>query len=83
MASGRDANELAAFIRSWLSNQLQQEVGDDAEFAALGLDSLDAVRLTDELGEFLAIDELPVALVLEHPTVSALAAHLATLPGKA
>ena len=81
MAS-RDASEVASFIRAWLSSQLSQQVGDDAELAALGLDSLDAVRLADELAEHLGIDELPVALVLEHPTVSALAAHLATLPGK-
>lgn len=76
-----EVQKIASFIRNWLTNQLQQEVGQDAEFAGLGLDSLDVVRLTDELAEHIGVDELPVALVLEHPTVSSLASHLATLPG--
>jgi acyl carrier protein len=76
----RDAKLISDFIVQWLSEQLGQQVGADAEFAALGLDSLDAVRMTDALAAKLGVDELPVALVLEHPSVSSLATHLATLP---
>lgn len=76
----RDAKQISDFIVQWLTEQLGQQVGPDAEFTALGLDSLDAVRMTDALAAKLGIDELPVSLVLEHPSVSALAGHLATLP---
>jgi acyl carrier protein len=76
----RDATQIAAFIVEWLNEQLGQQVGAEAEFAALGLDSLDAVRMTDALAAKLGIEELPVALVLEHPSIPKLAGHLATLP---
>ncbi|HEY4181374.1 MAG TPA: acyl carrier protein [Kofleriaceae bacterium] len=76
----RDAKQISEFIVQWLGEQLGQQVGDSAEFTALGLDSLDAVRMTDALAAKLGVDELPVAVVLEHPSVSALATHLATLP---
>ncbi|HEY4058510.1 MAG TPA: acyl carrier protein [Kofleriaceae bacterium] len=76
----RDAKQISEFIVQWLSEQLGQKVGADAEFTALGLDSLDAVRMTDALAAKLSVDELPVSVVLEHPSVSALATHLASLP---
>lgn len=63
----------------WLEEQLGQSVNAEAEFAGLGIDSLDAVRLTDALAAQLGIDELPVALMLEHPSIPSLSGHLATL----
>ena len=75
----RDAKAISTFIVGWLEEQLGQQVSAEAEFAALGIDSLDAVRLTDSLAAQLGIDDLPVALMLEHPSIPALSTHLATL----
>jgi acyl carrier protein len=69
--------ELETFMVAWLREQLEQEVDADANFAAIGMDSLDAVRFTDELAEFIGVDELPVSLILDHPTTAELARHLA------
>jgi acyl carrier protein len=76
----RDVNEISAFIVEWLSEQLGQPVNPDAELAGLGIDSLDAVRLTDALAVRLGVEELSVELMLEHPSIPALSRHLATLP---
>lgn len=73
-------SEIRWFIVGWLSEQLQREIAEDASFAALGLDSLDFVRLTDALAEHLGVDELPVTLVLDYPTIPALATYLAANP---
>ena len=75
-----DAKQISSFIVAWLEEQLGQQVNPEAEFAALGLDSLDAVRLTDALAGRLGVDELPVGVMLEHPSIPALSGHLATLP---
>ncbi len=74
--------ELSTFIAGWLSSQLEREVGAEAEFAGLGLDSLDLVRLADALAERIGVDELPVSLVFDHPSIPALSAHLVTLESK-
>jgi acyl carrier protein len=76
-------NEIVWFMVRWLSEQLRREVGADANFAALGLDSIDMVRLTDALAEDMGVEELPISLVLDHPTISALAAQLVTLQTEA
>jgi acyl carrier protein len=68
---------IQAFIATWLKEQLEQEVEADANFAAIGMDSLDAVRLTDDLAAFIDVEEVPVSVILDHPTASALARHLA------
>jgi acyl carrier protein len=79
----RGIQDIETFIAAWLKEQLEQEVGSDANFAALGMDSLDAVRFTDELAEFIGFDELPVSLILDHPTGAELARYLVTLSSEA
>lgn len=74
---------IQVFITTWLKEQLEQDVAADANFAAIGMDSLDAVRLTDDLATFIGVDEVPVSLILDHPTAGALARHLAELSSEA
>jgi acyl carrier protein len=71
--------ELLSFTLRWMSQELGRNVNADAAFATMGLDSLDVVRLTDALAEHMGIDELPVSIVLDHPNLSSLVKHLATL----
>jgi acyl carrier protein len=73
----RGIREIEGFIAAWIKEQLEQEVDAEANFAAIGMDSLDAVRFTDELAEFMGLDELPISLMLDHPTAAALARYLA------
>lgn len=77
------AQEILDFTTDWLSQQLGQPVTAEANFGALGMDSLDAVELTDALAEKLGLDELPVNLILDYPSLTALAEYLATLPTSA
>lgn len=72
-----DQQELEAFITQWLSEQLGQEVRSEAAFGALGMDSLDAVELTDALADKLQVDQVDVSLILDHPSAKRLAEHLA------
>lgn len=71
--------ELLSFTLRWMSEELGRTVAPDAAFATMGLDSLDVVRLTDALAEHMGVDELPVSIVLDHPTLSSLVNHLTTL----
>jgi acyl carrier protein len=73
----KDVADIETFIAHWLKEQLEQEVGAEANFAALGMDSLDAVRLTDDLADFIGVEEVPVSLILDHPTGGELARYLA------
>lgn len=75
----KDITDIESFIRVWMKEQLEQDVEPGANFAAVGMDSLDAVQLTDELAQFIGVEELPVSLVLDHPTTRELAEHLAEL----
>ena len=78
----QQAEELVAFTVDWLSKKYGQPVNPEVEFVALGLDSLDLVRLINALAERVGVDELPVSLMFDHPSVSSLAEHLVTIqPG--
>ena len=71
--------KLTDFMLGWLGQQLQHPVAADAELASLGLDSIDMVRLADAVAEHLGMDDLPVAVLLDHASVGAAAAHVAKL----
>lgn len=71
------AHEILDFTTSWLSQQLGTTVLPEANFGAIGMDSLDAVALTDALADRLGIDELPVSIVLDHPSPQSLSEWLA------
>ena len=73
------AEEILSFTTEWLSAQLGQPVLPEANFGAIGMDSLDAVALTDALADKLGFDELPVSMVLDYPSALALSEHLASL----
>lgn len=76
--STRSSQEILSFITSWLSHLLGVTVLPNANFGAIGMDSLDAVALTDALTDRLGIDELPVSIVLDHPSPQSLSEWLAT-----
>jgi acyl carrier protein len=76
MSSAPKQEEIIDFITGWLGGQLGQPVLAEANFGAIGMDSLDAVGLIDALADKLGLDELPVSLVLDHPSAAALAAYL-------
>lgn len=70
-------------IQNWLLDQIAAETGQNpAEidinlpFAAVGLDSVQAISLTGELEDLLGI-ELEPTLIFEYPTISRLAKFLA------
>jgi acyl carrier protein len=70
-------------IRDWCVKYLartldlpEATVDPDASFARLGLDSANSVYLIVELEEWLGI-ELSAELIVEHPSIRALASHLA------
>jgi len=75
--TGRGEQEIAEFIASWLSRALGRAVGVDAVFEEVGLDSLDAVRLTQAVGRELG-RELSPTLAMDFPTIGLLAGHLAS-----
>jgi acyl-CoA synthetase (AMP-forming)/AMP-acid ligase II/acyl carrier protein len=50
----------------------------DAPFAQYGLDSSVAISLTDELAQWLGVEQLEPMLFWEHPSIAALATHLST-----
>ncbi len=69
-------------IEAWLKRRLSEllecspdAISAEAQFASLGLQSVDAVALAGELEEWLA-RELPHSLIYEFPSVGRLAAHL-------
>jgi acyl carrier protein len=74
------AADLSRFITSWLSERFQREITGDTEFAMIGLDSVEAVRLLSALGELLG-RELGALLVLDYPTADLLAEHLVETRG--
>ncbi|HVQ09445.1 MAG TPA: AMP-binding protein [Allosphingosinicella sp.] len=74
---GHSQDDIADYIAMWLSRALGRAVGADAVFEEVGLDSLDAVRLTQALGKELG-RELSATLAMDFPTIDLLAGHLAS-----
>lgn len=70
-------SNIGGFIRAWLTEETGRRTEGDASFAALGLDSLELVRLTDALRFHLARPSLSTSAALDFPTIETLAAHLA------
>jgi phthiocerol/phenolphthiocerol synthesis type-I polyketide synthase C len=73
----------AAAIEAWMTGRVAEELGTDASavdalasFASHGLASRDLIGLSGELEEWLGTTVSPVVLY-EHPTIRALASHLA------
>jgi acyl carrier protein len=73
-------------IRSWLVEHLaslldipEHEVSVTSTFDEYGLDSAAAVAMTGELARWLRVD-LDANLASEHPTIEAVALHLAGKP---
>ncbi len=71
-------------IIDWMRNRISQDlhcapedIDPDANYDALGLDSLAILIATGELAEWLDT-QLEAATLFEHPTIRALATHLNT-----
>ena len=71
--------DIETFVVAWLKEELEQDVDCQDDFATVGIDSLDAVRLTDDLADFIGVEELPVSLILDHPTTAKLAEHISSI----
>lgn len=76
-----------AEIRDWCIAYVARTAGDpsvavglDLTFAQMGLDSASSAYFIVELEEWLGI-ELEPEIVSQHPTIGALAAHVAALAG--
>ncbi|MBA2664132.1 MAG: AMP-binding protein [Bradymonadaceae bacterium] len=70
-------------IEAWLRTRLSEELGLKREaidlgatFASLGMGSMEAVGLVGELERWLEV-AIPVTTLYDHPTIEALARHLA------
>lgn len=77
------ALSVAAWIKNWMGSEFQIDaasIEDDARFAAFGMDSVAAMLLTGALETWTGAD-LPPSLVWEHRSITALANHIAGLPG--
>lgn len=73
---------LTAWISRWVAEELglaAAEVEPDRPFLSYGLNSIQAMMLVGDLETHLG-RPLPPTLVWDHPTVAALAAHLADQP---
>lgn len=73
-----NAKDIESLIVDWVRTQLDVECSPEANFGALGLDSLDAVELSEVLAEKVGLEEVPVTWILDHPTPRRLAAQLAS-----
>jgi acyl-CoA synthetase (AMP-forming)/AMP-acid ligase II/alkylation response protein AidB-like acyl-CoA dehydrogenase/acyl carrier protein len=75
---------LENWMIQWLSARLNisaAQIDSTKAFADYGLDSVMAVELAQDLGDFLQLaDPLEVTLAWNFPNIQALASHLATMP---
>lgn len=81
---GVAAAEREQRIKTWLVQRIGEytglpsdRIGMRTTFGELGLDSYATTRLSGELEDELALHPLPATLLYEHPTIAALAQHLA------
>jgi acyl carrier protein len=73
--------EISAWCIAYIARTLDmpaEEVDAASRFTRLGLDSASSVHMIVELEDWLGL-ELEPDLVVEHPTIEALARHLAAL----
>ncbi|KAL2869078.1 uncharacterized protein BJX67DRAFT_387180 [Aspergillus lucknowensis] len=75
---------LRALIQSSLGDRIQTTIGDEADFFELGMDSLEATRLSRQLnslpnkGSFPGLpDQVRPDFIYQHPTISSLLAAMA------
>jgi acyl transferase domain-containing protein/acyl-CoA synthetase (AMP-forming)/AMP-acid ligase II/acyl carrier protein len=75
--------QTSEIIQTWIVDQLVKRTGINADevdvrkpFRSYGLDSVASVAITGELGAWLG-RQLSPTLIYEHPTIAALAQHLA------
>lgn len=79
MSDAADEAAIRAWCLDYLSRALDLPAGQvdpQAEFARLGLDSASSIHFLVALEEWLGV-ELAPELIFEHPTIAALARHLA------
>lgn len=77
-ASGR-FREIAEWLKAWIAGEFRRDaadIGDNDRFSEFGMDSVAAMMLTGALEQWLGA-ELNPTLVWDHPTIGAMAAHLA------
>jgi amino acid adenylation domain-containing protein len=83
-AVGQSIDDLRSFIRTQVAAVLGHtrvtDIDTDRGFFDIGLDSLTIIQLKTRLEQALGLT-LPSTLALEHPSVDALAAHVASLIG--
>ena len=76
----RTATDIQDWIVRWLSEELkvpEDRLSPSQQFVNLGMSSRQAVMLTGDLEDWLG-RELDPGLVWDHPTIQALATHLAS-----
>ena len=78
MTESDKGRALAGWIRDWIRQNLalDGEIALDDTFVGLGLDSVHAMMLVGDLEEKLG-RRLPPTLAWDHPTLGAMAEHLA------
>jgi acyl carrier protein len=77
-------------ITGWLVDRVASElkvapetISLDESFSNIGLNSLNTLIITGELGEFLGFEELNPSLLWDYPTIQKLAEHLTELQAPA
>jgi len=84
MARGPSQEDrLHTWLRAWCARRLgiaAQQVDPHAPWSRYGIESVDAVRLANELGDFLG-RPLPPTILWRHPTIAGLAVSLSGEPG--